>query len=90
MLLSADLLSKYHFKVIAVRPKNLFSKQYIIVPANIEASFLELYGQYCIRMDDSYPQTDLPHGYVSMVMTMKTGDVFEIDLAQLWENEKLH
>ncbi|NLB80349.1 MAG: ATP-dependent DNA helicase RecQ, partial [Clostridiaceae bacterium] len=30
MLLSTDLLEQYHFKVIAVRPKNLFSTQYII------------------------------------------------------------
>jgi ATP-dependent DNA helicase RecQ len=85
MLLSTDLLEKYHFKVITVRPKNLFSKQYIIVPKEIEEQFLSDYGKYCIRMNDCYPQIEHGYGNNSEVIVKKNGNVFEIDLAALWE-----
>jgi len=87
MLLSSDLLEKYHFKVIAVRPKNLFSNQYIIVPKKIENLFLEKFGKYCNRMEDSYQQIEYAYGKMSDITTTKSGDIFEIDLAQMWENE---
>lgn len=90
MLLSNDLLDKYHFKVITVRAKNLFSKQYIVVPKSVEAEFLSKYGKYCERMNDDYLQQEYGYGKNAgkvMIKTYKTGDVFEIDLASLWENE---
>lgn len=87
MLLSADLLEKYHFKVIAVRPKNLFSRQYIIVPTEIESEFLGKYGTYCERMKDNYTQKELAYGYNSEVSITKTGDIFEIDLGLIWEKK---
>lgn len=87
MLLSSDLLEKYHFKVITVRAKNLFSKQYIVVPYSIEKAFLSKYGKYCERMNDCRKQVELAHGYKAEMTITKTGDVYEIDLAQLWETE---
>lgn len=85
MLLTADLNEKYHFKVITVRPKSLFAKQYIVVPISIENSFLKKYGKYCKTMNDSKPQYQLPWGKSDKVTTVKLGNVYEIDLGSLWE-----
>lgn len=87
MLLSSDLLETYHFKVIAVRPKNLFTKQYIVVPYSIEDKFLNDYGVYCTLMNDSMTQIELPHGIHQQVTTTKIGNVYEIDMALLWETK---
>lgn len=86
MLISGDLLEKYHFKVIAVRTKSLFSKQYITVPAEIESIFMSKYGKYCVEMDDVKPRKEYNrNGYDSC--TYKNGKVYEMDLATLWEND---
>ena len=52
MLMANDLLETYHFKVIAVRAKSLFSRQYITVPAEIEDRFMGQYRRYCREMKD--------------------------------------
>lgn len=86
MLLSTDLLDKYHFKVIAVRAKSLFSKQYITVPATIDAEFLKKYQKYCTVMADVKPRLENNRpGYESI--SYKVGNVYEINLAALWEME---
>lgn len=86
MLLSADLLEKFHFKVIAVRAKSLFSKQYITVPFGIDDAFLQKYQKYCIVMTDVKPRIENSKpGYNTS--TYKNGNVYEINLAELWEME---
>ena len=88
MLLSTDLLDKYHFNVLSVRPKNLFTKQYIIVPLKIEKVFLAEYGQYCVKMKDCFPTLMKEYGrrgQIEVTRIFKTGNVFEIDLSKLWE-----
>lgn len=87
MLLSTDLLEKYLFKVITVRAKNLFTKQYIVVPSPIEEKFLKDYGKYCTLMNDNKTQTELAYGYQKEVTVIKRGNVFEMDLASLWEDK---
>ncbi|WP_186895057.1 DEAD/DEAH box helicase [Acetobacterium malicum] len=87
MLLSSDLLEKYHFKVITVRPKNLFTTQYIIVPQEIENAFLGAFGEYCKKMTDDKPRVILAHGRNEEVLVTKNGNVYEIQLGDLWENK---
>lgn len=87
MLLSADLLETYHFRVINVRPKNLFSSHYIVVPNEIEQAFEERFGDYCTRMLDDRPRITPAYGTQGTVITSNIGNIFEIDLAQIWENE---
>ncbi|HHT89924.1 MAG: helicase-related protein [Bacillota bacterium] len=87
MLLSADLLETYHFRVINVRPKNLFSSHYIVVPNDVEALFMQEYGAYCTRMIDDKPKVTPGYGYQSTVVTTNMGNVFEIDLARVWEEK---
>jgi len=87
MLLSTDLLNTYHFKVITVRPKNLFSIHYINVPEDVEEELIGQFGRYCVEMNDDRPRTTMAHGNQSEVITYNNGKVFEINLAEVWENE---
>lgn len=84
MLMANDLLETYHFKVIAVRAKSLFSRQYITVPAEIEDRFMGQYRRYCREMKDVKARKEYNReGYSSL--TFKNGKVYEVDLAALWE-----
>jgi ATP-dependent DNA helicase RecQ len=87
MLLSADLLEKYHFRVINVRAKNIFSIHYICVPHDIESEFLKEYGEYCKVMIDDKPKFLAGYGKNNDVKISNIGNVFEIDLSKVWENE---
>jgi len=84
MLLRTDLLEKYHFRVITVRARNLFTKQFVIVPKLVEKQFLSEYGNYCTMVHDCLPVAQTGHRYSTSTVT-KIGDVYEIDLGKLWE-----
>ncbi len=81
LMLSADLNAKSHFRLLSVRPRSLFSVQYILVPHEIEMKFLDEYGSYCKKVNDCYPRKSAGGSII------KNGKVFEIDLAKLWENK---
>ncbi|MFH1095929.1 MAG: DEAD/DEAH box helicase [Candidatus Desantisbacteria bacterium] len=87
MLLSSDLLEKYHFRVIIVRPKNIFKNHYINVPLKIEQVFLREYGKYCEEMHDDKPRVTPAHGWKTELKTYNSGKTYEIDLGKVWENE---
>lgn len=87
MLLSSDLLEKYHFKVITVRPKNIFSIHYINVPLEVEQEFLIEYKKYCIEMTDDCPRITPAFGWRNEVITYNSGKIYEINLGKVWENE---
>ncbi len=87
MLLSADLLEKYHFRVITVRPKNLFTNHFIVVPRDVEADFLREFGNYCRAMKDDKPRITLGYGNRSDVTTYNYGKIYEIRLGDVWEKE---
>lgn len=86
MLLSSDLSDKYHFKVIAVRAKSLFSKQFITVLNDIEQDFVRRYNRYCIPVTDVVPRHDIDR-IGKHCLTLKMGTVYEMNLSALWENE---
>ncbi len=87
MLLSSDLLEKYRFRVINVRAKNIFSIHYINVPHSIKSEFLNIYGKYCKLMTDDKPRVQSGLYGNSDITITNTGDIYEIDLSKLWENE---
>lgn len=87
MLLSADLLEKYHFKVITLRPKSIFSKHYVHVPKEVESEFLNEFGQYCVLMTDDKPRIIPGQGTKAEVTVYNAGKIYEIDLSEVWENE---
>ncbi len=87
MLISTDLLEKYHFRVINVRPKNIFSVNFINVPSDVEKEFMSMYGKYCVLMQDDKPRTIPAHGYANECTIYNSGKIYEIDLSKCWENE---
>jgi len=90
MLLATDLLEKYNFNVITVRPKNLYTKQYIVVPFRVQKEFLAEYGSFCKKVSDNYPTKIKEWGRDGKIVEetiSKNGDVFEINLSELWESK---
>lgn len=87
MLLSADLLDKYHFRVINVRPKNLFSNQFIVVPKKIEKEFMREFAEYCTLMTDDKPKAKAGYGSQGGLIVYNNGNVYEINLAKVWEDK---
>lgn len=87
MLLSADLLEKYHFRVITLRPKSIFSKHYIHVPKEVEDEFLNEFNKYCVLMNDDKPRIIPGQGNRSEVTVYNANKIYEIDLSEVWENE---
>lgn len=51
LLIENDLLNKYGYNVLIVRPKNLFSTVYAEIPEKIEKSFLQTFGEYCTKLN---------------------------------------
>ena len=87
MLLSNDLLETYHFKVITVRARNLFSQQYALVPESIENDFMKKYGKYCRIVNDCLPYIEYGGLHSSDVKCSKSGNVYEINLDEIWETK---
>ena len=87
MFLISELLEKYHFRVINVRPKNIFSLHYVNVPVEIESDFLKDFGKHSEKMHDDKPRIIPAHGWTNELTTYNTGKIYEIDLGKIWENE---
>ena len=85
MLISNDLVEKFQFKILVVRPKNIFTTHFIMVPDEIKDKFLKEFGQYCKNVKAQ--RTITKSSYSSDTVTYSNpGDIFEIDLATIWEN----
>ena len=52
MLLAKDLLYKYTFPVLIVKPKLMLSKNYVNVPFEIEDVILKKYGNYMEKQNN--------------------------------------
>jgi ATP-dependent DNA helicase RecQ len=89
MLLSADLLAKFRFRVLIVRPKNIFTRHYIHVPEGVEPVFLAKFGPYCELMTDDKPRVIPAISYQgnSEITVRNSNKVYEIDLGRVWEQE---
>ncbi|MDD3925234.1 MAG: helicase-related protein, partial [bacterium] len=86
LLLSKDLQDKYGFPVIVVRPKSLFTRNFVNVPILIEIKFLERFGSYATLMTDNFPRR-CPGAYGSNdIIKYNSGNIYELDMAGLWEN----
>lgn len=86
LLISKDLEATYGFPVINVRPKSVFTKNYICVSENIEKQFLEIYGKYTKVMKDYpryVPQRDRR---LSDMVIRNAGNIYEVDMSKIWES----
>lgn len=87
MLLNTDLLNTYKFNVITVRPKDLLTLQYIMIPYSIENEFLSSFGKYCTKCTDVRPRKAQAAGNNGIITTNRLGDIYEIHLDDLWKDK---
>lgn len=90
LLISKDLESKYNFPVIVIRPKSLFTKNYINVPPDIEQEFLERFGEYAIKIEEVSPRIIPSYNQNGDVIIYNTGNIYEMNMALLWEKDFNH
>lgn len=87
MLLNTDLMNTYKFNVITVRPKDLLTLQYIMIPRTIEQEFLAKFGRYCTKCTDVRPRKTHAAGNNGAIITNRLGDIYEIHLDNLWKDK---
>lgn len=87
MLLCNDLMQKYHFKVITVKPRTVFTKQFINVPNTVTTRFMEEYGCYCKAMNDDMTITKYEIKPQDSYTICRNGKIYEIDFKDLWEKK---
>lgn len=89
MLLEKDLVNRYNYNVLIVRPKSLFSKGYLCVKEEKANQFEEKFGKYIQRIS-SIQQAERFGGRGSYrsseAIVRDIGPTYEIDLKLLWEN----
>lgn len=86
LLISKDLEQKYAFNVINVRPKSMFTKNFVCVPKEIEDEFISKYGVFAKPIYNDKPRI-LPSnkpGCSDIILT-NSGQIHEVNMANLWE-----
>lgn len=86
LLLERDLLGKYRYNVIIVRPKALFSTVYLKVKSNRVANFIEQYGRYADEVEiDRTEKIVYVRG--AEVKRKDKRRIFQFRLNDFWEDE---
>lgn len=86
LLISKDLETKYTYNVLNVRPKSMFTKNFVNVPKEVEKEFLNRYGDFASPMyDDSSRILPSVNRWESDTILYNLGQVYEVNMAELWE-----
>ncbi|MDY3208817.1 DEAD/DEAH box helicase [Clostridium baratii] len=84
LLLEKDINTQ--FNVLVVRPKSMFTKNFVNVPKEIEEEFITKYGSYIKRVEDCSKRI-LPGSYKNGdVVIYNTGNIYEVNMSEVWEN----
>lgn len=89
MLLAKDLLYKYTFPVLVVKPKIMLSKNYVNVPLAVEDFLVNKFGQYMEKKNDDRKHSVTyydKYGEERSTFISNTGSIYLIDMAKIWEN----
>ncbi|MBU7005207.1 DEAD/DEAH box helicase [Phosphitispora fastidiosa] len=89
LLIEKDLLKRYGYPVVLVRPRSLFSKCYACVPASIGEQFLKSkFAKYAVEVSDIDQNCRFNSGNFGSneYMTKDVGCIYELDLKAIWEN----
>lgn len=90
MLLAKDLLYKYTFPVLIVKPKLMLSKNYVNVPFEIEDVILKKYGNYMEKQNNITKHHIITYydkfGEARDTFVSNSGNIYVIDMAKIWEN----
>ncbi|PKC50857.1 hypothetical protein RhiirA1_405835, partial [Rhizophagus irregularis] len=81
MLLTNDLLSKFHFKAVTIKPRAMYTSQYISIPESIKAEFINRYGKYISRLKHvNKTRKETSFGSAADVKITLMGEIYEINL----------
>ena len=86
LLISKDLDDRFGFPVLIVRPKSLFTKNFVNVPLKIESEFLNKFGQFSRIIPHVSARIVPGYGNVNDTIITNTGNIYEVDMAEVWEN----
>lgn len=82
LMLEKDFYDKYNFKVIISRPQSVFTKAYVVIDKEHEPTVLNSeYGKCFMFLSKGRYQEIQPDGST----LSDTGDVYILDLKQIWE-----
>lgn len=88
MLLTNDLLATSHFKAITIKPRAMYTSQYISLPKDIKDEFLNQYGKYVTPIKQANKtRKETSFGSAADVKITLLGDIYEINLGELWEEQ---
>lgn len=84
LLLEKDINTQ--FNVLVVRPKSIFTKNFVNVPSEIEEEFISKYGDYVKLVNDNSKRV-LPGTYKNGdIFIYNTGNIYEVNMSEIWEN----
>jgi len=87
LLLERDLLSKYQYNVIIVRPKTLFSTVFIRVNKKVQSEFLKKYDEYSIKEHNRSQKRVIYNEGKKITLNPNKNPVYRLKLDKLWENK---
>lgn len=87
MLLASDLLDTYNYKVLVVRPSNLFGINYINVQESVHSDFIRKYKQYVKPVNDYHDAVLNGWRDKQKIVRRTNGKVYEINLGKIWEEK---
>jgi len=87
LLLERDLLAKYRYNVIIVRPKSLFSTVYVRVDKDYAERFEQKYSNYIKIVHRPGKSKQIKDGNQLITLTPNQNPVYSFKLNELWEND---
>ncbi len=88
LLLSKDLEEKYGFPVINVRPKTMFTKNFVCVSQDIEQRFVRRYHDLIRRLNDGSTRiVSSRNSSSSDTIIRNSGNIYEVNMSEIWERE---
>lgn len=85
MLLTTDLEDRYHFKVITIRPKSLYTRQFIQASGQTLAEIKHDLKEFIKPVNQPQTKRDPGNFLNGDVITTTMGEIMELDMGKLWE-----
>lgn len=82
LMIEKDFYDKYNFKVLVSRPQSVFTKAFVVINRDHEKEVLESKYGKCFKFI-SKGRKSIPQKDGSLLSD--TGDIYAIDLKQIWE-----
>lgn len=87
LLLAKDLEERFGYPVMTVRPKAMFTENYINLPERIEKAFLRAFGAFVTRVEDHTRRVISSENkrFASDTVVTNSGSIYRIDMNALWQ-----